>query len=59
MSKIDLNKHTFHLRAGDYRRIQEMFPKRGAADVIRTIVSRFVDKADAPANPIKVDVIDD
>jgi len=44
MSKVKLQKHTLNLREGDVEAIRDAFPKKGAAFVIRSVVSRFVDQ---------------
>lgn len=46
MPKIQLQKHTLNLRAGDYAAISEAFDAKGwpASRVIQTLVSNFVDR---------------
>ena len=45
MHKVErLQKHTLHLREGDYAILQVMFPKKGAAYVVRRLVANYVDK---------------
>lgn len=46
----DLQKHTLHLRAGDYARLQELYPETGAAAIVRAIVSAHLEKVDPPIN---------
>lgn len=43
----DLQKHTLNLFAGDYDRLQALFPDLSAAVVIRKIVREFADKCEA------------
>jgi len=45
MAKDDLQKHTLHLRRGDWDYIESIFRPNGIATslVVRTLVSRFVD----------------
>lgn len=45
----DLYKHTLNLYAGDYAKIQDLFPNVGAGAVIRRIVREFVEKVEAGA----------
>ena len=56
MPKIEMQKHTLKLRAGDYQRISEVYANRDltAARVIRTLISRFVDNLE-----IKVAEVDE
>lgn len=44
--KADLQKHTLHLRAGDWDFLESMFKPNGISTsvAIRTLVSNFVDK---------------
>lgn len=44
--KADLQKHTLHLREGDWDYLESMFKPNGIATsvAIRTLVSNFVDK---------------
>ena len=46
----ELQKHTLHLRRGDMEFIQSVVPAGKASEVVRKLVSRFVDVArkDAP-----------
>lgn len=43
-SNEDLTKHTLFLRRGDFDKLREFYPQVPAAQVIRKIVSRVVDK---------------
>jgi len=51
LPKVKLQKHTMSLRAGDYRRISEVFANKDlkAAKVIRLLVSQFVNNINAKA----------
>ncbi len=42
MPESDLQKHTFHLYEGDYKKVQDLYPELGAAIVIRSIVRKFL-----------------
>ena len=46
----DLTKHTLHLFAGDYARLQENHPEIGAAKVIRHLVRHHLNKVDPTVN---------
>ena len=54
---VDLKKHTLNLREGDFDRMAMLFPKLGGSVSIRTLVSNYVDKAEAalptPKLPVK------
>lgn len=45
---METTKHTMRLRAGDYERLREMYPRQGANAVIRKLVSDYVDRVDPP-----------
>lgn len=56
MSSDELQKHTLNLFAGDYERLQLLYPDVGAGPVIRKIVRKFVEQCEAtPA--VNVDTI--
>lgn len=40
----DLIKKTLNLRAGDWEKLSELFPKHGPSIAVRKVVSAFVDK---------------
>lgn len=44
--KADLQKHTLHLRAGDWDFLESMFKPNGVATsvAVRTLISNYVDK---------------
>ena len=54
---VDLKKHTLNLRDGDFDRMALIFPKLGGSVAIRTLISNFVDQAEAnaptPATQVK------
>lgn len=54
--KEDLQKHTLNLRAGDYERLQSLYPEVGAALVIRKIVSAFLDRDTAEIDTSKMEI---
>ncbi len=43
-TKSDLQKHTLHLRTGDFDRMGQLFPNMDSSTAIRTLLSRFIDK---------------
>jgi len=51
----DLQRHALNLRAGDYAKLQDLYPEIGAAAVIRQIVHDFIARLEAndtrPASP--------
>ncbi len=49
-SKDDLQKHTLHLNAGDYAKLQELHPEVGAAQIIRQLVRSYIKKIDPPVD---------
>jgi hypothetical protein len=51
-----LQKHTLNLRAGDYAKLEALFPRTKAAKVIRNIISQVVDRAEREVPAAKVDV---
>lgn len=56
MASDDLQKHTLNLWAGDYERLQVLYPDTGAGPVIRTIVRRFVEQCEATPPPVIDDI---
>lgn len=40
----ELTKHTLNLRAGDMDRLRDLFPDIPPSNMIRAIVSRYVDE---------------
>ncbi len=43
----DLQKHTMYFFAGDYEKVQELFPDHGAGPVIRSVIRRFIEQCEA------------
>jgi hypothetical protein len=56
MPKVEIQKHTLNLRAGDYARISEIFAPDNisAANVIRRVIARYVDSFNT--NPAPEDI---
>lgn len=53
-SDEDLTKHTLNLFAGDYAKLQSLFPDVGAGVVIRKVVRDFLSKIEGSTKPSKV-----
>ena len=53
-----LQKHTFNLRAGDVDRLRDFFPDIPPSNLIRTILSRYVDELEGSNTKpdVKVDL---
>lgn len=53
-----LQKHTLNLRAGDVERLRDFFPDIPASNLIRTIISRYVDalEGNVPAPEVDIDL---
>lgn len=45
----DLQKHTLNLRRGDVERLRDFFPDIPPTNLIRTIISRYVDDLEVKA----------
>lgn len=60
MPKPDLHKHTLNLRAGDWDYITARFSQhnKSTSDVVRSIVSRFVDalREQDDKEPVNVEI---
>lgn len=54
----ELQKHTLNLFAGDYRKLQELYPDVGAGVVIRRIVRKFIEKLETSnqSDDVKVSI---
>jgi hypothetical protein len=52
----ELQKHTLNLRAGDVDRLRDYFPDIPPTNLIRTIVSRYVDELDIKGTAPNVEV---
>ena len=52
MKNEELQKHTLNLRKGDFERIAQIFAQKQvpASEVIRKIVSKFVDEINSKVN---------
>lgn len=44
----ELTRHSIRLRKGDLEVLQDRFPKQGANAIIRSVVSKIVDKLSKP-----------
>jgi len=57
MAKTEaLQKHTLNLRSGDVEKLRDFFPDIPASNLIRTIVSRYVDALEGDANTPEVSI---
>jgi hypothetical protein len=56
--KEDLQKHTLHLFTGDFKRLNEMYPKASASAIVRKLVHAHLSKIDKPINTDKIKVED-
>jgi hypothetical protein len=52
----ELQKHTLNLRAGDMDRLRDLFPDIPPSNMIRTIVSRYVDDLEGQRSLPNVEV---
>lgn len=52
----ELQKHTLNLRAGDMDRLRDFFPDIPPSNMIRTIVSRYVDDLEGQTKLPNVEV---
>ena len=43
----DLQKHTLNLFAGDYEKLQLLYPDHGAGPIIRSIVHKFIEQCES------------
>lgn len=59
--KLDLQKHTMNLRAGDYARIADACLNKdyNASDVIRRLVSRYVDELESIGSNTGLNEVED
>ena len=57
MPKDDgLHKHTLNLRAGDMEKIKDFHPDLPASQVIRMLVSRYVDQVEGGETKVEVEI---
>lgn len=52
----ELQKHTLNLRAGDMDKLRDLFPDIPPSNMIRTIISRYVDDLEGQRVPTSVEV---
>ena len=43
----DLQKHTLNLFAGDYEKLQQLYPDHGAGPIIRSVIRKFLEQCEA------------
>ena len=52
----DLQKHTLNLRAGDMERIRDFFPEIPASNIVRQVISRYVDNIEGQETKAEVEI---
>ena len=59
--KSEIQKHTLNLRAGDYAKMQELFPAKKGGKAIRELISNFIDEIESRvhATPTDIDLPED
>ena len=43
----ELQKHTLNLFAGDYEKLQLLYPDHGAGPIIRSVIHRFIEQCES------------
>lgn len=43
----ELQKHTLNLFAGDYEKLQELYPDHGAGPIIRSVIHKFIEQCES------------
>lgn len=43
----ELQKHTLNLFAGDYEKLQLLYPDHGAGPIIRSVIRKFIEQCEA------------
>lgn len=56
MASDEITKHTLNLRAGDFQRLQDFYPRLGAGPVIRRLVQAHVEKLEEKFGQPEVEV---
>lgn len=56
MKDDTIEKVTLNLRRGDYARLGDLFPDLKAGPAIRQIIANFVDRAEAAAERVQVEI---
>lgn len=55
---IPLEQKPIRLFAGDFAKLQVLFPKLGATAAIRTLVHSFITRVEGTARPLEIDLPD-
>ena len=42
----ELQKHTLNLFAGDYEKLQHLYPDHGAGPIIRSVIRKFIEQCE-------------
>ena len=43
----ELQKHTLNLFAGDYEKLQQLYPDHGAGPIIRSVIHKFIEQCES------------
>ena len=46
MANDNLQKHTLNLFAGDYEKLQQLYPDHGAGPIIRSVIRSFIERCE-------------
>lgn len=52
----DLHKVTMNLFAGDYAKLQDLYPDIGAATIIRRIVRKFIEEIEVKGTDVPAEI---
>lgn len=52
----ELQKHTLNLRAGDMEKIRDFHPDLHASQVVRMLISRYVDQIEGGETNVSVEI---
>lgn len=52
----DLQKHTLNLFAGDYAKLQTLYPDTGAGAIIRRLIRKFLERVESQDQSVDVDL---
>lgn len=52
----ELSKHTLNLYAGDYAKLQSLYPDTGAGAIVRRLIRKFLDNVESKDQAVDVDL---
>lgn len=52
----ELQKHTLNLYAGDYAKLQALYPDTGAGAIIRRLIHKFLERVEGQDQSVDVDL---